>query len=587
MRIPSSLLMGLMWFDPSWYENINALRHLAKQEDGIRFGWTRHNGKDLAIQHLEDTDYSIDTSWIKRLDDETGVGGDWSLRISARNSNEKTRSKQISFFFYVVDEAGPDYSSKDSMGWELHDEKIGSNSNRLLTGKHPFIGQWQLGLHSEQMERLSLSKFGAPLTSFHNLTEEVVSIVYQHLSDQYHSQEVKNLSQLVVSLPEPSVWMESSMEHPNFAVFQITGTLPFEAELVFLTGDQQSSPGRFSTLTGSQLTQKIQSRTHDFDVEFDQKFGYHMATEIEKEVRKEILSSVLGGIGYFYGSSKVKIIDKEQRVRIEDHFRTALLTATPSRSFFPRGFLWDEGFHQLIVQKWNAKLSMDILAHWLDLMNNDGWIPREQILGEEARSRVPPEFIVQDPLVGNPPTLFLPLMELLSTSNSTIFFKLAWPRLVQWFNWMVKNHENADGMDTTFRWTSRESDLKEKLNPLTLDSGLDDYPRASHPTPYERHLDLRCWILLAAEAMHQIGQRIEIPSTELQQYISLASKLKNFEDLKKLHLENDKKWFVDFGFHSENISLQKVQDENTGQVSFVQNTHRNLLLIFLEEGHSS
>ena len=31
----------------------------------------------------------------------------------------------------------------------------------------------------------------------------------------------------------------------------------------------------------------------------------------------------------------------------------------------------------------------DVIAHWLDLMNVDGWIPREQILGEEARSKVP------------------------------------------------------------------------------------------------------------------------------------------------------------------------------------------------------
>lgn len=35
-----------------------------------------------------------------------------------------------------------------------------------------------------------------------------------------------------------------------------------------------------------------------------------------------------------------------------------------------------------------------------------------QILGEEARARVPAEFIVQRPDVANPPTLFLPLADM-------------------------------------------------------------------------------------------------------------------------------------------------------------------------------
>ena len=31
----------------------------------------------------------------------------------------------------------------------------------------------------------------------------------------------------------------------------------------------------------------------------------------------------------------------------------------------------------------------EVIGHWLDLLNIDGWIPREQILGEEARAKVP------------------------------------------------------------------------------------------------------------------------------------------------------------------------------------------------------
>lgn len=78
------------------------------------------------------------------------------------------------------------------------------------------------------------------------------------------------------------------------------------------------------------------------------------------------------------------------------YWKAPLYTSVPSRSVFPRGFLWDEGFHALLLLPWDLEITLDIISHWFDLMNVQGWIPREQILGAEALAKVRQKLVLDE-----------------------------------------------------------------------------------------------------------------------------------------------------------------------------------------------
>ncbi|CAI8052463.1 Mannosyl-oligosaccharide glucosidase GCS1 [Geodia barretti] len=117
--------------------------------------------------------------------------------------------------------------------------------------------------------------------------------------------------------------------------------------------------GLFSTVmsvSGERLSSALEKKEKNFDLRFEDTFhlkekGFN---ESEIDCARAAFSNLIGGISYFFGQSKVISRDLDEPV---DYWPAELYTGVPSRSFFPRGFLWDEGFHQLLVAHWDTSIT--------------------------------------------------------------------------------------------------------------------------------------------------------------------------------------------------------------------------------------
>lgn len=95
------------------------------------------------------------------------------------------------------------------------------------------------------------------------------------------------------------------------------------------------------------VTEWLEIGSRSFSDRFRQTFSLEEkgfeATDVA--AAKAALSNMLGGMGHFSGRSEVRGAGRNGGNGFS--FEASLFTGVPSRSFFPRGFLWDEGFHQV------------------------------------------------------------------------------------------------------------------------------------------------------------------------------------------------------------------------------------------------
>ena len=166
-------------------------------------------------------------------------------------------------------------------------------------------------------------------------------------------------------------------------ILKISGFLPFEFEVMFeseslreeLKSRNEKQPPE---LKGEEFDSSLSSWHGQFAEKFEEKFklkekGFSSSAIIMAQCA---LSNMVGSIGFFTGQSIVTSINNKEPVL---YWESNLYTGVPSRSFFPRGFLWDEGFHNILISHWDLDITKDIIGHWLDLMNVEGKIKHNNI----------------------------------------------------------------------------------------------------------------------------------------------------------------------------------------------------------------
>lgn len=552
--------------------NSLAIRHLVSENnDKIDLvSWSRHDGKTFGDQVIRDTDANmlLKTVFLNHPTQESAC----VIRVSAQPLDPSKPVTPVSMILYAV--AAPEER-------DLPDEKTSVNERQekpwgTLTVQDAFSiseqgvdgdvrikgsaenigGKYEILVRQPQYGNVAPSAFTSSSSNDMNLSigsrsrirtrSDKTLQIFESLSNFHISSSIADpesawaiekilprmLKKRAISVKDAQnlYLLDGLISERSPGVFvQRLLKAPFEIDSTFVLSEKRdlSTIKKIENDLTNDLSTHLDERRRSFDSKFNRIFKLSekgVQTE-EEEFARSALSNVLGGIGYFFGKTLVKNDGNadSSSIRVTEMPPVGLLTATPSRGAFPRGFLWDEGFHQLLVAHWDSELSQRCLLSWMKASHQSGWIPREQILGIESRNRFPQHIehlIFQYPELANPPTILIPLrllakqlaeakenktedkqqhnhiMDSCPTHASEDFSESLLPFSARYVSWLKRTQSGH--MENSFRWRGRSEDTNTQDGyALTLASGLDDYPRASMPSSAETHVDLHSWVTWA------------------------------------------------------------------------------------------
>jgi len=543
------------------------------------YGWERYDPRFGGIQTIHDAGNQIDitTSFVK-IPEAGEKGGHWGVRISGAPWKDAPSDLKTTVVFYAAVE-GQGLSRLEALHTQ-EEKEVGYEDDVVIDGENPGVGDFKIVVTGDggrsnnhpihghpsgmdkTLDRTFVYSSLIPEEALWQSKPVLFALMKEQIDEYFEKYTQENMPppfQLYTIKNNPGVG--------NVQVIQKVFEGPFEFDVLFSSKDAPKE------MTSADLTTRLETATATFEKRFREIFKPQAPYSIKKYIpfSESLLSNLLGGIGYFYGDWKVdrsyapeyeeenegfweEAAEARVRAEIETEGPSELFSSIPSRPFFPRGFLWDEGFHLMPIIDWDLDLTLEIVKSWFNLIDDEGWIAREQILGAEARSKVPPEFQVQYPHYANPPTLFFVLSDFVTKlqesasiptdsdgqhfpqlkekASAAEYLQELYPLLRRHYRWFRRTQQgdlksydrNAFSTKEGYRWRGRTPTH-------VLPSGLDDYPRAQPPHPGELHIDAISWVGLMAKSLYQIAQYIGEEDDATEYSNQLEAIRKNIDDL--------------------------------------------------------
>lgn len=341
------------------------------------YGWDEYDVRTGGQQTIHDAGNNIDitTSFVKIPGG--SHGGNWAVRVKGTPRQDAPEHLITTVIFYAGMEGF------GSLGVRNEPNTLGIEGSLIMEGATNELGEFTLEItegpdsnsppptvHASAAEKPLDRTLVASLQVPDEGIWQVKPIIFQKMKEDIDAA-IERYGTENAPPPWALFTIPNHIEEGNLHLVQKVFDGAFEFDILY------SSASVKEPVTSQSLESAFETTAKSFSERFKSLFMPKAPFNSPKYLTfaKSMFSNLVGGIGYFYGD---EIVDRQNAPEFEEENEgfwqetadararqaevklegpAELFTSIPSRPFFPRGFLWDEGFHLIPIADWDMDLT--------------------------------------------------------------------------------------------------------------------------------------------------------------------------------------------------------------------------------------